>query len=95
METVNKRKTKVGTVVSNAMEKTVVVKVERTVQEPVFKKYVRRITKFIAHDGHDECELGDTVEIMECRPISRRKRWCVTRVIRRKEIPEAVDTAVG
>jgi len=91
MEKTNNRKTKVGTVVSNAMQKTVVVEVERTVQHPVFFKYMRRKTNFMAHDESSECKLGDTVEIKECRPLSRRKRWCVTRVIRHKEMPEAVE----
>lgn len=95
MEKATNRKTKVGTVVSNAMEKTVVVEVERTVQHPVFLKYIRRKNKFMAHDEKRECKTGDTVEIMECRPLSRHKRWCVTRVIRRMELPEQVEAAVG
>ncbi len=88
MET-NKRKTKVGIVVSNAMTKTVVVQVERTVQDPIFKKYVRRKNKFMAHDESGKCKQGDTVEIMECRPLSRHKRWCVTRMVKQQKLPEA------
>jgi small subunit ribosomal protein S17 len=95
MKKATNRKTKVGTVVSDAMEKTVVVEVERTVLHPVFQKYVRRKNKFMAHDEKSECKLGDTVEIMECRPLSRQKRWCVTRVVRRTELPEQVEAAVG
>lgn len=87
------RKTKTGTVVSNAMTKTVVVVVERTVQDPVFKKYVRRKTKFMAHDESGKCQKGDVVEIMECRPLSKRKRWCVTRTIEHQKVPEAVEAA--
>ena len=93
MEKTGNRKTKVGKVVSNAMEKTVVVEVERTVQHPVYFKYVRHKNKFMAHDERKECKLGDMVEIKECRPLSRRKRWCVTRIIRHKEMPEAVGAA--
>lgn len=91
MEKTNIRKTKVGIVVSNAMAKTVVVEVERTVQDPVFKKYVRRKNKFMAHDESGKCQLGDTVEIMECRPLSRHKRWCVTRMVKQQKLPEAVE----
>lgn len=87
------RKKKVGVVVSNAMTKTVVVEVERTVMDPVFKKYIRRKNKFMAHDESDKCRLGDTVEIMECRPISCRKRWRVTRTIKQQKMPEAVEVA--
>jgi small subunit ribosomal protein S17 len=87
------RKTKTGTVVSNAMMKTVVVVVERTVQDPVFKKYVRRKSKFMAHDESGKCQKGDVVEIMECRPISKRKRWCVTKTIEHQKMPEAVEVA--
>ena len=93
MEKLNKRKTKLGKVVSNAMEKTVVVEVERTVQHPVFLKYVRKKKKFMAHDERTECKMGDIVEIKECRPMSKRKHWCVTRIIKHKEIPEAVEVA--
>ncbi len=87
------RKTKVGVIVSNAMQKTVVVEVERTVLEPTFKKYVRRRTKFMAHDESGKCQKGDTVEIMECRPLSSRKHWCVIRTIKHQKMPEAVEVA--
>jgi small subunit ribosomal protein S17 len=89
MET--KRKTKVGVVVSNAMQKTVVVEVERTVIDPVFKKHVRRKNKFMAHDEAGKCRKGDMVEIMECRPLSRRKCWCVKRMVKQEKLPEAVE----
>lgn len=87
------RKTKTGTVVSNAMMKTVVVQVVRTVQDPIFKKYVRRKSKFMAHDESGKCQKGDIVEIMECRPLSKRKRWCVTKTIEHQRLPEAVEAA--
>ena len=71
------RRTLEGTVVSNANDKTVVVRVERLVQDPRYKKFVRRYTKFMAHDEGNECAIGDKVRIIEHRPISKRKRWKV------------------
>ena len=64
-----------GTVVSDAMDKTVVVKVERRVQHPVFKKFVRKSKKFSAHDETNQVKAGDVVRIRECKPISKRKTW--------------------
>ena len=64
-----------GTVVSNATDKTVVVKVERRVKHPVFGKFVRQSKKFMAHDEGNAAQVGDTVRIQECRPISKRKTW--------------------
>jgi small subunit ribosomal protein S17 len=74
-------KRKVGVVVSNAMDKSVTVEVERTVLEPQFKKYVRRRNRFMAHDERNECQKGDTVAIRECRPLSKRKRWRVENIL--------------
>ncbi len=71
------RRTMVGEVVSDRMDKTVVVRVERLVQDPQYKKYVRRYSKFMAHDETNECAVGDRVQIIEHRPISKRKRWKV------------------
>ena len=71
------RRTLEGTVVSNKMDKTVVVRVERLVRDPQYHKYVRRYSKFMAHDESNECSLGDRVRIIEHRPISKRKRWKV------------------
>ena len=71
------RRTLVGQVVSNSMDKTVVVRVERLVQNPRYKKYVRRYSKFMAHDEGNDCEVGDRVQIIEHRPVSKRKRWMV------------------
>ena len=65
----------VGTVVSNKNDKTIVVRVETLVKHPLFKKYVRRHKKFTAHDPNNECGMGDTVKIIEFRPLSRNKRW--------------------
>ena len=67
-------KKKMGIVMSNAMDKSVTVSVQRTVMDPVFKKYVRRRSKFMAHDEKNECRKGDMVTIRECRPLSKRKR---------------------
>ncbi|MBX3119581.1 MAG: 30S ribosomal protein S17 [Fimbriimonadaceae bacterium] len=75
-----RRKLRQGVVSSNRMSKTVVVKVERRVQHPLYGKVVKRTEKFKAHDEVG-CDIGDTVEIMETRPISREKRWRVTRII--------------
>lgn len=71
------RRTLEGTVVSNKMDKTVVVKVERLVRDPHYHKYVRRYSKFMAHDEDNACVPGDRVRIIEHRPISKRKRWKV------------------
>lgn len=71
------RRTLVGTVVSDKMEKTVVVRVERMTQDPTYKKYVRRGSKFMAHDESNGCVVGDRVRIVESRPLSKQKRWTV------------------
>jgi len=80
------RKTKVGVVTSDAMDKTVVVEVQRTVMDPEFKKYVRRKKKFMAHDEENVCKRGDVVEIRESRPLSKRKRWRVTKCVKKEEL---------
>lgn len=79
----HKRKTKVGVVVSNKMEKTVTVQVERLVMHAEFKKYYKRRNKFKAHDEKNQCQVGDEVEIIETRPLSRTKRWGVQRIIKK------------
>ena len=81
MENVRKRKTKIGKVVSDSMDKSISVLVERTVLEPRFKKYVRKKKKFMAHDEKNECRAGDTVRISECRPLSKKKRWRVDSIL--------------
>ena len=70
-----------GTVVSNKMDKTVSVMVERQVKHPLYKKYVRLSTKLLAHDENNECNQGDTVLIEECRPLSKRKSWRLLKVV--------------
>lgn len=88
-EKTHKRKRKVGTVVSNRMSKTVSVAVNRLVLHPVFKKYHKRRTKFMAHDEKDQCRIGDVVEIIESRPLSKRKRWAVLSILEKAaEEPE-------
>lgn len=77
------RKTMRGYVVSDKMQKTVMVEVMRTRRHPLYKKVLRTSKKFMAHDEEEECRQGDFVEIEECRPLSRRKRWRVTQVLRR------------
>ena len=77
----NLRKTRVGKVVSNKMDKTIVVAIEDNVMHPLYKKIVKRTVKFKAHDENNACNIGDKVEIMETRPISKDKRWRLVRVI--------------
>ena len=77
-----RRAIKTGVVVSDRMDKSVVVRVDRTVQHRRYKRYVRRSSKFMAHDETNQCRIGDTVEIAESRPLSNRKRWRVRRVVR-------------
>lgn len=69
------RKTRTGVVVSDKMEKTIVVQIDRMVMHPIYKKYVRRRVKYKVHDERNEARIGDTVLIEECRPLSRHKRW--------------------
>lgn len=75
------RKTRVGVVVSNKMEKTIAVAIERKVQHPIYKKYFKKTTKLLAHDEKRECSIGDKVRIMETRPLSKLKRWRLVEVI--------------
>lgn len=75
------RKTRVGVVVSDKMDKTVVVAVETFVQHPLYKKTIKRTTKFKAHDENNECKIGDKVLIMETRPLSKEKRWRVVQIL--------------
>jgi small subunit ribosomal protein S17 len=72
-----------GKVVSNKMDKTIAVSVERLVKHPTYGKYIRRTTKLLAHDESNECKEGDTVSIKPCRPMSRRKSWVLVRVVDR------------
>ena len=84
--TVRRGATKVGVVTSDKMNKSVVVRDDRTVLHPKYKRYVKRSARYMAHDEADECRIGDTVEIVESRPLSTRKRWRVRRVVRRGDV---------
>jgi small subunit ribosomal protein S17 len=77
----NLRKTKLGVVSSNKMDKTITVKVERKVKHPLYGKFLKKTNKFHAHDENNECSIGDTVKIMESRPLSKTKRWRLVEVV--------------
>ena len=77
----NLRKERVGVVVSSKMDKTIVVAVERKEKHPLYGKFVKKTTKFVAHDEKNECGAGDTVRIMETRPLSKTKRWRVVEIV--------------
>lgn len=79
------RKTRVGLVVSNKMDKTIVVRVERRIKHPVYKKYIKQSCKFMAHDEKNECDIGDRVRIMETRPQSKRKNWRLVSILEKKK----------
>ncbi len=77
----NQRKTRIGKVVSNKMQKSIVVSIERRIAHPLYKKYFRRTSTLMAHDEKREAGIGDTVRIMETRPISHRKRWRLVEIL--------------
>ena len=77
----NLRKTRIGVVSSNKMEKTITVAVERKVKHPIYGKFLKKTTKFHAHDEKNECTIGDVVKIMETRPLSKTKRWRLVEVV--------------
>ena len=81
----------VGRVVSNKMQKSVTVSVERLVKHPAYGKFIRRTTKIMAHDEESTCRIGDTVAIVECRPISKRKSWRVVEVLERAPVEETAQ----
>ena len=81
METRNLRKTRIGKVVSDKMQKTIVVAVEDRVKHPLYKKIIKKTRKFKAHDEKSECKIGDRVSIMETRPYSKDKRWRLVEVV--------------
>ena len=78
-----KRKVRVGVVVSNKMQKSIVVAIDRRVPHPLYKKYSHRTTKLLAHDEKNEAKIGDKVQIMETRPLSKRKRWRLAEIVER------------
>ncbi len=77
----NLRKIRIGVVSSNKMDKTITVAVERKVKHPIYGKFVKKTTKFHAHDEKNECSIGDQVKIMETRPLSKTKRWRLVEVV--------------
>ena len=93
MNTRGLRKERNGVVVSDRMQKTVVVSLERTVMHPRYKKILRRRTKVKVHDENNQCHVGDRVLIVECRPLSRDKRWRVSKVLERAKTMEATQSS--
>ena len=81
MEARNLRKLRVGKVVSNKMDKSIVVAINRKMKHGMYGKFVNKTTKFVAHDEKNECNIGDTVEIMETRPLSKLKRWRLVQIV--------------
>lgn len=83
METRNLRKERIGIVTSDKMDKSITVAVERREKHPIYGKFVKKTTKFSAHDEKNDCGIGDTVRIMETRPLSKNKRWRLVEIIER------------
>ena len=83
METRNLRKERIGVVVSNKMDKSIVVEIERREKHPIYGKFIKKTNRFMAHDEKNECNIGDTVRIMETRPMSKNKRWRLVEIIER------------
>lgn len=81
MENRNLRKSRVGVVVGTKMEKSILVAMERKVAHPIYKKYFKKTTKLMAHDEKNECGVGDTVRLMETRPLSKNKKWRLVEII--------------
>ncbi|MBQ3710136.1 MAG: 30S ribosomal protein S17 [Bacteroidales bacterium] len=83
METRNLRKERIGVVVSNKMDKSIVVEIERREKHPIYGKFIKKTNRFMAHDEKNECNIGDTVRIMETRPMSKNKCWRLVEIIER------------
>lgn len=83
MEKRNLRKERIGVVTSDKMDKSIVVSVERKVKHPKYGKFVKNTTKFVAHDEKNDCNIGDTVKIMETRPLSKSKNWRLVEIVER------------
>jgi small subunit ribosomal protein S17 len=79
----NLRKERIGVVVSNKMQKSIVVEIERREKHPIYGKFIKKTSRFMAHDEKEECNIGDTVRIMETRPLSKRKCWRLVEIIER------------
>lgn len=79
----NLRKERIGKVVSNKMQKTITIAVDRKMKHAIYGKFIRKTTKFTAHDENNDCNIGDTVKIMETRPLSKNKRWRLVEIVER------------
>ena len=79
----NLRQERIGVVVSNKMQKSIVVEIERREKHPIYGKFIKKTSRFMAHDEKEECNIGDTVRIMETRPLSKRKHWRLVEIIER------------
>lgn len=90
-----KQKTLTGTVVSTKMDKTVVVTVETWKKHRLYHKRLRRTTRYKAHDPNNVCKLGDTVRLVETRPLSKEKRWRVTEILQHKDVAEIAPSTIG
>jgi len=90
-----KHKIRVGRVVSDKMDKTVVVAIETSKRHPLYKKTMKRTVKYKAHDENNQCQLGDTVQIIETRPLSSQKRWRVTEIITSKEMVKVLPAEIA
>jgi len=77
----NLRKTRIGVVVSNKMDKTITIAIERKIPHPIYKKYFKKTTKLMVHDEKRECNIGDRVKVMETRPLSKNKRWRLVEIV--------------
>ena len=94
-ERANQRKVRVGRVISDGMDKTVVVAIERRVRHPLYHKSVRRLHKFKAHDETNEYRVGDTVTLIETRPLSKTKRWRIAGLLHRQDLPEVAPAVAA
>lgn len=81
MQNRNSRKVRIGTVVSNKMQKSIIIAIERRVAHPIYKKYFKKTTKLMAHDEENQCKIGDVVKVMETRPLSKRKKWRLVEIV--------------
>lgn len=79
----NLRKTRTGVVTSNKMDKSITISVQRRLRHPIYGKFVKKTNKFMAHDENNDCNIGDTVRIMETRPLSKNKRWRLIEIVER------------
>ena len=90
-----RRKILLGEVVSDRMQKSITVKVERRVRHPIYERVVKRSKKYHVHDEHNQCQVGDQVRIIETRPLSKTKRWRLLEIVRRRAGADVASTAAG